>query len=345
MSNTEDRTLTVAGMEMDLYPLLFEPNRKTLVWGTEDWTVSAVPGSESVIANGSWAGTKLDRLISLCPERVLGADVAQANGGKMPLLMKIIDARQDLSIQVHPNDEMAMRKHGKSGKSEMWYIMDAKPGATLYAGFNEHITQDEYSTMVTFGTITQVLARHKVGKGDVFYLPAGRVHAICGGIRLAEIQQSSDVTYRIFDYNRPGIDGKPRELHTKLAQQAIDFNVYPEYRTQHRQDFEKANEIIDTPHFSAKVIETGRPFHRDMMKYGSFIIVTSLEGDCIVRLSEAGHDSEQQVVVPAGSSCLIPAAVANYYLIPVQSSAKVLEAFINNRRSLGRQVIDFFHMA
>lgn len=345
MSEQEIQDVQTDRLDTKLYPLLFEPNRKTLVWGTEDWTVSAIPGSESVVANGPWAGTKLDRLIGLFPEAVLGADVAQSTGGKMPLLMKIIDAHQDLSIQVHPDDEMAMREHGKQGKSEMWYILDAKPGACLYAGFKDHITPKEYSTMVTFGTITQVLARHEVNRGDVFYLPAGRVHAICGGIRLAEIQQSSDVTYRIFDYNRPGIDGRPRELHTDLALQAIDFNVYPEYRTQHRQDFEKANEIINTPHFSAKVIETGRPFHRDMIKYGSFIMVTSLEGDCIVRLSESGHGKEQQVTVCEGSSCLIPASTANYYLIPVQSNAKVLEAFINNRRSLGRQVIDFFHMA
>ncbi|MCQ2083899.1 MAG: class I mannose-6-phosphate isomerase [Bacteroidaceae bacterium] len=332
-------------MANEIYPLVFELNRKTLVWGTEDWTVSAVSGSESVIANGIWAGTRLDSLIDRFPDAILGADVAKAYEGKMPLLTKIIDAHQDLSIQVHPNDEMARREHGKLGKSEMWYVLDAEPGAKLYAGFKEHITQLEYSTMVTFGTITQVLAQHEVHKGDVFYLPAGRVHAICGGIKLAEVQQSSDVTYRIFDYNRPGIDGKPRELHTELAQQAIDFNVYPEYKTHHRQDFEKANELLNTPYFSVKVIETGRPFHRDMIKYGSFIIVTCLEGDCIVRLRETGHGSEQQVTVPEHSSCLIPASVADYYLIPVQSNAKVLEAFINNRRSIGRQVIDFFHMA
>ncbi len=345
MSDQKVQNGQAVGLDAQLYPLLFELNRKTLVWGTEDWTVSAVPGSESVVANGPWAGTKLDRLISLFPDAVLGTEVAQSSGGRMPLLMKIIDAHQDLSIQVHPNDEMAMREHGKLGKSEMWYILSAKPGAGLYAGFKEQITPKEYSTMITFGTITQVLARHEVNKGDVFYLPAGRVHAICGGIRLAEIQQSSDVTYRIYDYGRPGLDGKPRELHTELAQQAIDFNVYPEYKTQHRQDFEKANELINTPHFSAKVIETGRPFHRDMVKYGSFIIVTGLEGDCIVRLSEVGHGEEQQVTVREGCSCLIPASVANYYLIPVQSSAKVLEAFVNNRRSIGRQVIDFFHLA
>lgn len=145
--------------------------------------------------------------------------------------MKFIDAKRDLSIQVHPNDEMAQRKHGKMGKSEMWYVIKADEGAHLYAGFKQEITPYEYQKRVEDGTITDVLADHQVKAGDVFYLPAGRVHAICGGILLAEVQQSSDVTYRIFDYNRSGMDGKPRELHTELAAKALDYHVIDNYPT------------------------------------------------------------------------------------------------------------------
>ena len=230
-----------------LYPMLFKQNKKTLVWGTEDWTVSGVPNSESEVENGTWARYNITEVISRRPEEILGKQVARKYNNQLPLLTKIIDAHKDLSIQVHPNDEMAKREHNKLGKSEMWYILDAKPGSYLYAGFKQQITPEEYKERVANGTICEVLAKHEVHKGDVFYLPAGRVHAICGGIKLAEVQQSSDVTYRIFDYNRPGLDGKTRELHTELASQAIDYKVYPEYRTEHTEDIGTANEILNTP--------------------------------------------------------------------------------------------------
>ena len=254
---------------------------------------------------------------------------------------------------MHPNDEMAKREHNKMGKSEMWYILDAEPGAYLYAGFKEQITPELYKERVTNGTITDVLAKHEVHKGDVFYLPSGRVHAICGGIKLAEVQQSSDVTYRIYDYNRPGLDGKPRELHTELASQAIDYNVYPEYRTDHKEDLGIANEILNTPFFSIKVIETTEPFHRNMIKYDSFIILMVLNGDCKLKVRSTGYE----VTVPEGNSCLMPASIADYDIIPINNeesqsspfkgdkrgSVKILEAFINNKKTIGKIISDFFH--
>ena len=323
-----------------LYPFLFRQNRKTLIWGTEDWTVSAVPGSESVVDNGIWAGTMLTEVIASHPAEILGEAVAERYNSQLPLLTKIIDAHRDLSIQVHPGDEMAQREHGKMGKSEMWYILDAQPGACLYAGFRQHISPEEYKERVADGTITNVLARHEVSKGDVFYLPAGRVHAICGGIRLAEVQQSSDVTYRIYDYNRPGLDGKPRQLHTELAAQAIDFTVYPEYKTEHRDDTDVAQKILNTPYFSVKVIEATGSFHRNMVKYGSFIIVMNLKGDCHIRIRATQAD----LLLPEGMSCLIPAVLADYDLIPSGSTTKLLEAFINNKKSIGKLISDFLHL-
>ena len=186
------------------YPMLFEPNLHEIVWGGdrltqwkglaqqehigESWEVSAVESSPSIVANGCWAGKTLPEVVASAPEDILGKAVAKRNGGKMPLLVKFIDARNDLSIQVHPNDEMALREHNKLGKSEMWYVLDAEPGACIYAGFKKKLQPDEYKRMVADGTITDALARHEAHAGDVFYIPAGRVHAICSGILLAEIQ-------------------------------------------------------------------------------------------------------------------------------------------------------------
>ena len=323
-----------------LYPMLFKQNRKTLVWGTEDWTVSGLPNSESEVENGTWARYNLTEVISRRPEEILGRQTALKYNNQLPLLAKIIDAHKDLSIQVHPNDEMAKREHNKFGKSEMWYILDAAPGAYLYAGFKEQITPEQYKQRVADGTITDVLAKHVVHKGDVFYLPSGRVHAICGGIKLAEIQQSSDVTYRIFDYNRPGLDGKPRELHTELAAKAIDYMVYPEYKTPHEENVGEASELLNTPFFSIKIVETNEPFHRNMIKYDSFIIMMNIGDPVTIRVRATGDE----VLVPAEASCLIPAAIADYELIPVGRSAKVMEAFINNKKSIGKTVKDFFHL-
>ena len=329
-------------MNSSFYPLLFKQNKKTLVWGTEDWTVSAVPGSESVVENGAWTDTKLTEIIANHPTGILGKAVAKRYNNQLPLLTKIIDAKQDLSIQVHPNDEMAMREHNKFGKSEMWYILDAKQDACLYAGFRQQITQEECKERITNGTITEVLAKHEVHKGDVFYLPAGRVHAICGGIRLVEVQQSSDVTYRIFDYNRLGLDGKPRELHTELAAKAIDYTIYPKYKTEHSDDTDVAHKILNTPYFSVKIIEATGSFHRNMIKYDSFIIIINLKGDCHVCIRGT---QDHTILLPEGASCLVPAAIADYDLIPTGSTTKVLEAFINNKKSVGKFISDFLHFS
>ncbi|MDY5632938.1 MAG: type I phosphomannose isomerase catalytic subunit [Bacteroidaceae bacterium] len=344
MAITDVRILTVGcvveSSRDKFYPMLFKPNRKNLVWGTEDWVVSAIPGSESEVENGTWARYRLSEVIAKYPSEILGRETAQRYNNELPLLTKIIDARRDLSIQVHPNDEMALREHNKKGKSEMWYILDAAPGSYLYAGFRKHISPEEYKQSVADGTICYALARHEVHPGDVFYLPAGRVHAICGGIRLVEVQQSSDVTYRIYDYNRPGLDGRPRELHTELAAKAIDYTVYPDYRTNHKDNSRRVEDVLDTPHFSVKILNFDTLLRRDMLKYDSFIIATSLAGDCDIRIRATG----QNVHLSAGQSCLIPAVVADYEYIPTQASSKVLEAFINNRRSLGRIISEFLHL-
>ncbi|MGN0221414.1 MAG: type I phosphomannose isomerase catalytic subunit [Prevotella sp.] len=342
----------------NLYPLLFQPNLHPVVWGGkrlrpykglasstdpigESWEVSAVPSSTSIVSNGDWSGKPLTEVIASAPQAWLGKSVAEKYNGKLPLLVKFIDAEKDLSIQVHPNDEMAMRCHGKMGKTEMWYVIDAQPGSFLYAGFNKQISPEEYRKRVEDGTIMEVLAKHSVKPGDVFFLPAGRVHAICGGILLAEVQQSSDVTYRIYDYNRPGMDGKPRELHTALAAEALDYEVLSEYRTVYRTQANRANHMIDSPYFSVRVTDISRPFHRSLMKYDSFIISMCIAGDCHIRMRHTGHD----ILLRQGHTCLIPAAIADYDVIPTGNHSLMLDAYLDNMdRSLTGMVTRFLHI-
>ena len=342
-----------------LYPFLFQPNLHPVVWGGhrlqpykgletsdepigESWEVSAVPNSTSVISNGAFAGRDLVSVIAEYPEEILGKAVNEKYQGVFPLLAKFIDAKRDLSIQVHPNDEMAQRMHGKMGKSEMWYIIKADEGSHLYAGFKKEISPEEYHRRIADGTITEVLADHTVRTGDLFYLPAGRVHAICGGILLAEIQQSSDITYRIYDYNRPGMDGKPRELHTELAAQALDFRVEKNYRTEYVETDNRAIQIIDSSYFDVRVMDITDSFHRNLFKYDSFIISMCIEGDCRIRIRQTGDE----ILLKEGNSTLIPAAIADYDVIPLNGRARILDAFIDSRdRSLAGMVTRFLHMS
>lgn len=341
-----------------VYPFLFKPNLHSVVWGGkrlelwkhltpslepvgESWEVSAVPSSESVISNGEYEGQLLTDIIAQYPEDILGEAVAHKYDNQLPLLVKFIDAERDLSIQVHPDDEMAQRLHGKRGKSEMWYVIDAKPGAYLYAGFKRKLSKEEYCRMVADGTICDALAKHEVHRGDVFYLPAGRVHAICGGILLAEVQQSSDVTYRIFDYNRPGIDGKPRQLHTELAAEALDFNVLDDYRTSYFDEHHRANHCIDSPYFNVRVVDAEDTFHRNLVKYDSFIITMCLQGDCWLKVRK----TNDTVLLREGSACLVPAVLADYDIIPVHGTTRLLDAFIDNKdRSLLSKATRFLHI-
>ena len=339
------------------YPLLFQPNFHTVVWGGhqlrpykgleptdepigESWEVSAVPSSTSIINKGEWSGRDLVSDIREYPDAILGKTVNKKYGGQLPLLVKFIDAERDLSIQVHPNDEMARREHGKMGKSEMWYVIRADEGSHLYAGFRRQITPDEYERRIADGTITEVLADHPVKAGDVFYLPAGRIHAICGGILLAEVQQSSDVTYRIYDYNRPGMDGKPRELHTELAAKALDYRVERNYRTEYTETDNRAVQIIDSPYFDVRVMEITTPFHRNLLKYDSFIITMCISGDCKIRV----RSNSDEITLREGHSTLIPAAIADYDVLPLGRSTRLLDAFIDNMdRSLNGRMTRFLH--
>lgn len=340
-----------------LYPLLFNNNFRTVLWGGhnlkpmkglpaddqcvgESWEVSTLPGSESVVKNGFLAGFTLDALTAKYGALLLGGAVAEKYGDKFPLLVKYIDAAQNLSVQVHPGDELAQARHGSFGKSEMWYVVKAAPDAYLYSGFCRHITKEEYDKRIQEGSICEVLQRHEVKAGDVFYIPAGRIHAICSGIMVAEIQQSCDITYRIYDYYRHESDGTQRQLHVAEARDAIDYTFYDNLRTYYKRKTNKPVALVESPYFVVKLLEVNRSFHRKLFKYDSFVICMCVEGDCNIRInSTAGYGSGVMpevcsIYLSEGNSCLIPASVADYYVEPMNQSGttKLLETYIDNNR-------------
>ena len=334
-------------MNAELYPLLFENNLFEMVWGGhqlkplkglpadnarigESWEISAVSGKESVVANGRLRGQKLTELVETYGADLLGERVVDMYGLKFPLLIKFIDAERDLSIQVHPDDQLAKQRHQSLGKTEMWFVMKAEEGAYLYSGFKSPISKYEYEKRVEDGSICEVLQRHEVKQGDVFFIPAGRIHAIGGGLMIAEIQESSDITYRIFDYNRPGLDGKPRELHTELAKDAIDYTVYDSYLTNYSERVNKPVAVTECPYFTVKIHNLTRSFHRKLYKYDSFVVYMCLAGDC--RIESNAHGG-QSIQLPVGTSCLIPASVADINVVPNNSdgTTKVLEVYIDNK--------------
>ena len=342
-----------------LYPMLFEPNLQTKVWGGEkltawkqlpeqqhigeSWEVSAVEKAPSIIANGTWAGYALTEVIDKMPQAILGKEVAKKYQNQLPLLVKFIDSNDDLSVQVHPNDDMAKRLHNSMGKTEMWYVLSADPGACIYAGFQKALSPEEYTRRVADGTIMDTLAKHEIHAGDVFYIPSGRIHAIGKGVRLVEVQQSSDLTYRIYDYGRMDLDGQPRELHTEYAAQALDYKVYREYRSDYVDKIDTANACIDTEYFTVRVVSIKEPIRRNMIKYDSFIIQTCTKGQCKIRIRST-HD---EITLQEGYSSLIPAAIADYDIIPVNGEVKVLESYIDNstQSTFRRMISQFLHIS
>jgi mannose-6-phosphate isomerase len=344
-------------MNKALYPLMFDLDLHELVWGGnrlrplkglpfneedkigESWEVSAVPGKESVVSNGSLKGLTLTDVIERYQDLLLGKSVLAKFEGKFPLLVKFIDASKDLSIQVHPDDQLARERHGCYGKTEMWYVMDVEPEGRLFCGFREPINKEEYLQRIENDTICEVLQEYAVNKGDVFFIPAGRIHAICAGTLVAEVQQSSDVTYRIYDYGRMGLDGKPRQLHTELAVDALDMTVSASVHSLYDRRLNWPVCVTECPYFTVKLLELNRNFHRKLFKYDSFVVYMCLYGECTIEvLSTQGYEKgvepeTKQVTLTQGNSCLIPASVADVMLMPNDDLgiAKLLEVYIDNK--------------
>lgn len=297
----------------------FTPLIKTPIWGTESWQISGVPGNETPCDLPGAAPITLNTLVREQQSRLLGEANYRRFGDEFPLLIKFIDARQDLSIQVHPNDETAHR-HGKPhGKTEMWYVMESAPTAKLYNGLKMQITPEQYKAMVDNDTICDALAQYSVKEGDCFFIPAGRIHSIGAGCYLAEIQQTSDVTYRIYDYRRPDKDGNLRQLHTQEASESIDYTVLSDYRQHYTPKKNESQLLVDCPHFSTAVYDLDEPMTIDYSELDSFVILIGVKGEGTLTID--GED----VTFRAGESILLPAYIKE---VRVNGTLKFLETYV-----------------
>ena len=315
----------------------FEPLLKQTIWGGdkivtfkhlqsdlenvgESWEISGVPGDESVVANGEYKGKTLNEVLAEMKDKLVGADNYKRFGDRFPLLIKFIDARQDLSIQVHPDDETAHRQGKPMGKTEMWYVMDSDENASLKVGLKKKITPEEYAQMVEDDTICDALGNYKVKSGDCFFIPAGRIHAICSGSFIAEIQQTSDVTYRIYDYKRKDKNGNYRQLHTKEAAEAIDYTVLDNYRTEYTPVKNEATPLVSCPLFTTAVYDLTEPMTLDYSELDSFVILIALKGEGTILTSSGETFSFRE-----GESVLLPATTD---MIKVEGTIKFLETFV-----------------
>ncbi|MDE7344331.1 MAG: class I mannose-6-phosphate isomerase [Alistipes sp.] len=279
----------------------------------ESWELSGVEGDVSVVAEGPDAGKTLTQLIDRDRERLLGQRNYQRFGREFPLLIKFIDARQDLSIQVHPDDRLAWERHRSKGKTERWYVVAADEGAHLRSGFARQVTPAEYEKSVADDTITELLSDHEVRPGDVFFLPAGRIHSIGAGSFIAEIQQTSNITYRIYDFNRRDAQGNLRELHTELAKEAIDYTVAADYRTRYEAAKDRPVELVACPYFTTTLYDLTRPCEIDLAATDSFLVVICIEGSGTLT-----DDQGNTLPVRQGETVLVPASVRSVSVEPEQ---------------------------
>ena len=315
----------------------FTPILKNTIWGGtkiapfkniqtslrkvgESWEISGVPGNETIVSGGPDAGRNLNDLVAEQKEALVGKANYERFGNEFPLLIKFIDARDDLSIQVHPTDEIAHRQGRERGKTEMWYLMPSEPEATLLCGLKKHITPDEYKRMVSEKTIVDAIARYPVHEGDCFFLPAGRIHAIGSGCFLAEIQQTSDVTYRIYDFDRHDDLGRPRELHTELAAESINYDVLPDYQTHYTPVKNQRVQLVECPYFTTSVYDLDQPINLDYTALDSFVILIGLSGAGIVTEADG-----TRFVLRAGETILLPATTGR---LSVEGTVKFLETYV-----------------
>ena len=286
----------------------------------ESWEISGVKDNETVVCGGPDDGKRINQLVGEQRERLVGHSNYQRFGNEFPLLIKFIDARRDLSIQVHPDDKTAQRQGHERGKTEMWYALKPTPGAHLYSGLRQQLTPESYQQMVADNTITDALARYRVHEGDVFFIPAGRIHSIGAGCFVAEIQQTSNVTYRIYDYNRRDADGNLRQLHTREAAESIDYTVHENYRTYYEPTQDEGVQLVACPYFTTAVYDLNDPMTIDYSELDSFVILIGLQGSC-----ELTDNSGHTVSFREGETVLLPATVRT---VKVEGTIKFLETYV-----------------
>ncbi len=300
---------------------LLEKNFEPLPNCGESWEVSGVKDSISVISNGFLQGNTLEEAIEVYMGDLVGDGVFAAFGHQFPLLLKFIDTTQPLSIQVHPDTAMAWERHQSFGKTEMWYVVHAEEDAEIIVGFKPGVDKDTYLHHVKHNTLRDIMNVEQAIPGDVFFIPAGRIHAIGAGITLCEIQQTSDVTYRIYDWDRPGLDGKPRELHTDAAVDAIDFGDVDAYKTAYKEQLNGSAKLVSCPYFTTNLLVFDRKIEHDYVFLDSFVLYVCVEGSFTI----VYPSGEEQV--KTGDSVLLPAEIKQVELLP-DTMCKVLEVYI-----------------
>lgn len=296
--------------------LKFKPLVKQMLWGSESWEISGVENNETVAIGD---GRSLNQLVREMKGELVGEANYQRFGNEFPLLIKFIDAKQDLSIQVHPTDEIAHRQGKPRGKTEMWYVMDSAPEAKLYNGLKKQITPEQYKQMVADDTICDALAQYSVKEGDCFFIPAGRIHAIGAGCYLAEIQQTSDVTYRIYDFKRKDKDGNYRQLHTQEASESINYTVLKDYRTQYTPQKNESQLLVECPYFNTAVYDLTEGMTIDYSELDSFVILIGLKGEGKLMIDGEETDFKD------GETILVPASVQE---VRTEGTIKFLETYV-----------------
>ncbi|MGL4993625.1 MAG: type I phosphomannose isomerase catalytic subunit [Bacteroidales bacterium] len=322
-----------------IYPYIFSPIIKSPIWGGsriskfknknskteiigESWEISNIPGSESIVINGDSKGASLDQLIMQHGASLLGKKVSEKYNNQFPLLIKLIDTSQDLSIQVHPNDLLAQSRHNCSGKSEMWYIIEADKGSSIYSGFKNRITPQEYQKAISSKEIKELIREHKAESGDVFYIPAGTIHTIGKGCLLLEIQQNSDITYRIYDYDRIDSQGNPRELHTELAKEAIDFEIDNTITEKQDCKINNRTQLLSTTYFAVNKICIDGSLTLSTPSIDSFTIYVCTKGDFTLYVEDC-----EPITVTQGNTILVPAIITK---IRIESNrlSEIIESYV-----------------
>lgn len=326
---------------MNLYPLKFKTIYKEKIWGGEKiktilgkdfsplpncgetWELSGVKGNISEVSNGALKGTLLTQAIDTLGEELLGKRIVKQFGKEFPLLIKFIDANDDLSIQVHPDDKLAHKRHNSFGKTEMWYIMQADEGATLISGFNQEMDKELFQRKSDEGQLNEVLNREEAYAGDVFFLPAGRVHTIGRGLLLAEVQQTSDITYRIYDFDRLDVQGNKRELHIDEALDAIDYRKQAEYKTPYLDKLNQRVELVSCPYFTTNKLHLDQDLTLDHSGLDCFKIYICLDGSGTLNYA----NGKEQITM--GEVILVPAGMEKYTM-ETSSGITLLESYIHN---------------
>ncbi len=323
-------------MNNTLYPIKFSPILKDKIWGGqklktilnkdsdlpnigESWEISDVEGDTSMVSNGSLAGKSLKDLLETYKGQFVGEKNYKVFGNKFPLLIKFIDAREDLSIQLHPNDELAAKRHNSFGKTEMWYTVQADEGSNLIVGFNQDMTADKYLSHLENKTLTEILNFDDVKVGDTYFIEVGRIHAIGAGVMVAEIQQTSDITYRVYDWDRVDDEGNGRELHNDLAIDAFDFNMPDNFRVNYSKEHNESNDMVSCPYFTTNYLKVTETLQKKN-KQDSFVIYMCVDGDAEILVDGVSES------IKKGETILLPAVIKDYEI--VSKNATLLEVYV-----------------